>query len=179
MRQLIISGLGGQGVLFVTRLLADAALDMGLSVLISETHGMAQRGGNVISHLKVAPKDGGQPLVSPLIRPGRADILLALHQEAIKVHGHFLAPEGKAFVNSPCPVEKGYAFDATAAASTLSSPVSANVVLLGFASASGALFCEPDRIESVLKAYGGKRLDLSLRAFRIGCEAFRDPSTSH
>lgn len=179
MRQLIISGLGGQGVLFVTRLLADAALEMGLSVLISETHGMAQRGGNVISHLKVAPADGEQPLVSPLIRPGRADILLALHKEAVQVHGHFLAPDGKVFADSPDPVEKGYAFDATAAATTLNSPVSANLVLLGFAAASGMLFCRPEAIESVLKAYGGKRLDLSLRAFRMGCEAFRDPSASN
>lgn len=177
MQQLIISGLGGQGVLFVTRLLADAALDMGMSVLISETHGMAQRGGNVISHLKVSSKESGKPLVSPLIRPGRADILLALHSDAMQVHGHFLAPGGEVFVNSPRAIEKGQAFDAAAAASVLDSPVSANVVLLGFAAASGKLFCGPEQIESTLKAYGGKRMDLSLRAFQTGCRAFRDPST--
>lgn len=60
MQQVIVSGLGGQGVLFVSRLLAETALDMGYSALLSETHGMAQRGGNVISHLKIwRPEPGG------------------------------------------------------------------------------------------------------------------------
>ncbi len=171
MQQIIISGLGGQGVLFVTRLLADAALEMGLSVLISETHGMAQRGGNVISHLKVAPKDGDRPLVSPLIRPGRADILLALHSEAMTVHAHFLGPEGTAFANSVEDIPGALTLDATRLAAALASPVSANMALLGFAAASGKLFCGPERIESALRGYGGKRLDVSLRAFQAGCGA--------
>jgi indolepyruvate ferredoxin oxidoreductase beta subunit len=51
MQQIIISGVGGQGVLFVTRLLAEAAIKKGLAVFTSETHGMAQRGGTVLSHL--------------------------------------------------------------------------------------------------------------------------------
>ncbi|MCX5883025.1 MAG: 2-oxoacid:acceptor oxidoreductase family protein, partial [Deltaproteobacteria bacterium] len=49
-QQIIISGVGGQGVLFVTRLLAEAAMMKGYPVLTSETHGMAQRGGTVVSH---------------------------------------------------------------------------------------------------------------------------------
>ncbi|MEM5787999.1 MAG: 2-oxoacid:acceptor oxidoreductase family protein [Syntrophobacteraceae bacterium] len=171
MQQIIISGLGGQGVLFVTRLLADAALDMGLSVLISETHGMAQRGGNVISHLKVAPGEGAQPLASPLIRPGRADIFLGLHPEAMQVHGHYLAPNGNSFTNSP-DAGSGYSLDATATACALQSPVSANLVLLGFATASGKFFCNPERVEAVIRTLGGKRLDRSLAAFRAGWEAF-------
>ena len=51
-QQIIISGVGGQGVLFVTRLLAEAAINKGLAVFSSETHGMAQRGGTVLSHLE-------------------------------------------------------------------------------------------------------------------------------
>ncbi len=171
MQAIIISGLGGQGVLFVTRVLADAALDMGLSVLISETHGMAQRGGNVISHLKVARRNGEQVLVSPLIRPGRANIFLALHPEAMPVHGHYLAAEGFAVANSTEKIANARIIDATALAESISSPVSANMVLLGFAAASGKLFCGPDRIESALRSYGGKRLDASLNALRAGCGA--------
>ncbi len=57
-QQVVISGVGGQGVFFVTRLLAEAAIDKGLAVFISETHGMAERGGTVLSHLKV----GGFPV---------------------------------------------------------------------------------------------------------------------
>ena len=62
-QQVIISGVGGQGVLFVTRLLAEAAINKGLPVFTSETHGMAQRGGTVLSHFKVGD------FSSPLIRP--------------------------------------------------------------------------------------------------------------
>jgi indolepyruvate ferredoxin oxidoreductase beta subunit len=54
---LIICGLGGQGVLFLTRVLAQAALDKDLNIMGAETHGMAQRGGSVISHLKIGISD--------------------------------------------------------------------------------------------------------------------------
>src|SRR5512138_1009352 len=76
-QQLIISGVGGQGILFITRLLAETAIAKGLPVLTSETHGMPPRGGIVVSHLKV----GG--FASPLVRPGRADGLLALKAETV------------------------------------------------------------------------------------------------
>ena len=66
-QQIIVSGLGGQGALTLTRLLAEAAAAMGLSVITSETHGMAQRGGTVISMIKVGPFRG------PLIPAGEAD----------------------------------------------------------------------------------------------------------
>ncbi len=172
-QQIIISGLGGQGVLFITRLLAEAALDMGRRIFISETHGMAQRGGSVISHLKVGAENGEEPIASPLIRPGRADIMLSLHQEALAAHGHYLKTEGDAFCNTAGPSnEKFHAVDATAVASSLNSPVSANLVLLGFATASGKLFCGPGEIEPVLNRRGGKRGEASLRAFMSGLNLF-------
>jgi indolepyruvate ferredoxin oxidoreductase beta subunit len=92
--QIVISGVGGQGVLFVTRLLAQACMDQGRHVLTSETHGMAQRGGTVISHLKTGT------FSSPLIRPGKADLLVALKQENYAQHRGFLTPAGKALVNA-------------------------------------------------------------------------------
>ena len=79
-QQLIISGVGGQGILFVTRLLAETAIAAGMPVLTSETHGMAQRGGIVISHLKVGE------YTSPLVRPGQADGLLSLKGETVALH---------------------------------------------------------------------------------------------
>ncbi|MCQ3977126.1 MAG: hypothetical protein DPW09_27160 [Anaerolineae bacterium] len=51
--KLILAGLGGQGVVFLTRLLAQTAVALGHAVMVSETHGMSQRGGSVISHLKI------------------------------------------------------------------------------------------------------------------------------
>lgn len=170
MQQIIVSGLGGQGVLFVTKLLAETALDMEYSALLSETHGMAQRGGNVISHLKIWRKDAGAGAgyTSPLVRPGMADVLISLHPDAILAHGHFLKPGGIAFCNDP-QAEAACALDATAIACELGTPVSANLVLLGFAAGSGGLFCSPEHLEATLKRIGGKRLEASLQAFKAGC----------
>ena len=93
-QQLIISGVGGQGILFITRLLAETAIEKGFHVLTSETHGMAQRGGIVISHLKI----GG--FSSPLVRPGQADGLLALKPETVPLHRHFLNADGWIVANA-------------------------------------------------------------------------------
>jgi len=129
-QQIIISGLGGQGVLFITKLLAGAAMAGRFPVLTSETHGMAQRGGNVISYLKIGDFSG------PLIRPGTADVLIALKAESFAHHAYFLKPGGLAVVNSPGPVEDGryrvvYA-DAAALAEAAGNVRSENVAMLGF-----------------------------------------------
>lgn len=199
MQQIIVSGVGGQGVLFLTKLLAETALEMGYSALISETHGMAQRGGNVISHLKIgkrleresesvsatdAPED--IPFVSPLIRPGRADVLLSLHPDALSAHGFYLKPRGEAFCNSSegagekleMPLRKS-SLDAGKSAAELGSPISANLVLLGFAAGSGRLFCLPEQLVNTLKRHGGKRLEASLKAFQAGVEKGRQDSTAN
>lgn len=82
--QIVVLGLGGQGILFLTRVVAEAAIDEGHDVITAETHGMAQRGGAVESHLKI----GG--FESPLVRLGRADAALALdpsREDAAKGYG--------------------------------------------------------------------------------------------
>ena len=96
-QQIIVSGLGGQGALTVTRLLAEAAAALGLEVITSETHGMAQRGGTVISMVKVGPFRG------PLIPAGAADVGLFLHEKNLGVHRGYLAPGARVFVNSAAP----------------------------------------------------------------------------
>jgi indolepyruvate ferredoxin oxidoreductase beta subunit len=190
MQQIIVSGVGGQGVLFITKLLAETALDMGYSALISETHGMAQRGGNVISHLKIgkraeqdtrsdtagtAASSRESVFVSPLIRPGRADVLLSLHSDALLAHGFYLKPKGEAFCNCAEAGTSGPEMDACKSvldagriAAEIGSPISANLVLLGFAVGSGKLFCTPEQLENTLKRYSGKRLEMSLKAFLAG-----------
>ncbi|MHC1743023.1 MAG: indolepyruvate oxidoreductase subunit beta [Syntrophobacteraceae bacterium] len=176
MQQIIISGVGGQGILFVTKLLAETALRLGYSVLISETHGMAQRGGNVISHLKVQRRDASlaerAPLTSPLVRPGRADVLLALHPDAPAAHGFYLKPGGVLLLNDRSAETPG-TIDATAIAAELGSAVAANLVMLGFATGSGVLFCDPESIRETLVGSGGKRLESSLAAFSAGWEEAR------
>ena len=129
-QQIIISGLGGQGVLFITKLLAGAAMADDLPVLTSETHGMAQRGGNVISYLKIGAFSG------PLIRPATADALIALKAESFAHHSYFLKPGGLAVVNSPAPVEdekyRVFSGDAQALAEKAGNVRSENVAMLGF-----------------------------------------------
>jgi indolepyruvate ferredoxin oxidoreductase beta subunit len=183
MQQIAISGVGGQGILFITKLLAETALEMGCSILISETHGMAQRGGNVISHLKVSsrePSGEGQGdksgpslhtgrFFSPLIRPGRADILMVLHPDGLKAHGFYLRPEGNIFCNTSDDAGN-WSLDATRIAADLGSPISANLVLLGFAAGSASLFCKPGEVREILKRHGGKRLEAALRAFDAGVD---------
>ena len=99
-QQIVVSGIGGQGVLFVTRILAEAAIEKGMEVLTSETHGMAMRGGTVISHVKVGP------FTSPLIRAGQADIGLFLHAGNLEVHRGFLKPGGLIYMNAAQSAER-------------------------------------------------------------------------
>ncbi|ROR03080.1 2-oxoacid:acceptor oxidoreductase family protein [Desulfosoma caldarium] len=180
-QQIAVSGLGGQGVLFVTKLLAEAALRKDLSVLVSETHGMAQRGGHVIGHLKVFTYDAhtapcttdaliSSPLTSPLIRPGCADVLLALHQESLETHGYLLRPDGQVFCHRSPPKAPGD-IDAVGLAKKLGNAVAANMVLLGYAVAQGALFCSIEDLTAVLAQTAGTRAALSLKALEAGAQA--------
>ncbi len=165
-QQIIVSGLGGQGAVTLTRLLGEAALLLGLPVLTSETHGMAQRGGTVVSMVKVGPFRG------PLIPLGAADVGLFLHPGNLAVHGGYLKPGGLAVVNSPNPGEY-LQVDATGVAAREGlPPVSANLVLLGFAVGRGGLFCAPGLLEDVMERLTPPRfLDGSLKAWRAGLAA--------
>ena len=182
MRQLIvISGVGGQGVLFVTRILAEAAIMKGFSVFTSETHGMAQRGGTVLSHLKVGD------FSSPLIRPGNAIGLLALKVKSFFQHGYFLKPSAWAAVNSREDVIAGpefsaYTIDAENLAQRIHNPKSVNLILLGFALAAisetteNSLFCNLEDIKTVLQHRLAKKkqmLDEAVKAIETGFNGFR------
>lgn len=128
--QIVISGVGGQGVLFITGLLATTCMYKGAHVLTSETHGMAQRGGTVISHLKIGE------YASPLIRPGSADLLVVLKSENLIQHQEFLKPGGSAIINSASATEplKDYSLttiDAEQLARDENNPGSVNLYMLG------------------------------------------------
>ncbi len=182
-QQIVISGVGGQGVLFVTRLLAEAAISKSFQVFTSETHGMAQRGGTVISHLKVGD------FSSPLIRPFAADGMLALKAENITQHGFYLKPGGWLVVNSangkipePDVSADSFATDADRLAQEINNPKSVNLVLLGYALATISsptgerrkLFCSREDIEAVLKkGLAAKKvvLDASLKSLEAGFKA--------
>lgn len=161
-QQIVVSGIGGQGVLFVTRVLAEAAIEMGLEVLTSETHGMAMRGGTVISHVKVGP------FTSPLIRKGQADIGLFLHAGNLEIHRGFLKPGGLIYINREKNGD-GESIDATRLAREQGALVIANLVLMGFAVRQGRLFCDAATIEAVLTRISpAGQLETNLAGFRLG-----------
>ena len=184
-QQLIISGVGGQGVLFVTRLLAEAAINKGLPVFTSETHGMAQRGGTVLSHFKVGD------FSSPLIRPRQADALLLLKAENLAAHGNFLKSGGWVVSNSGTDISQDNEItvddiDADSLAQEIGNPKAVNLIVLGFALARAGkiknkedklLFCTIADIESVLENRFGKNkkmLGASLKALQAGYKDLTD-----
>ncbi len=92
---IIIAGVGGQGNLLASYVIAKAAVDQGFSVITSETFGASQRGGAVASHLRIAKEHLG-----PVIPEGQCDILIGFEPlEALRYVGRFMAPNGIAIVN--------------------------------------------------------------------------------
>jgi len=160
--QIAITGRGGQGVLFLTRILTECALELGLEVIASETHGMAMRGGSVISTLKVGSFRG------PLIRSGQADVMLVLDEGSMETFFHLLAPEGTLFLNAPNS-STFLAIDATGLAAGIGSPLMANLVLLGFALRHDKLYCDYSLTQEVTGRISPARFrEANLKALQVG-----------
>ena len=163
--QIAITGRGGQGVLFLTRILSECALEMGLEGIASETHGMAMRGGSVISTLKVGSYRG------PLIGSGRADAMLVLDPGSYDTFAHLLSPRGVAFLNTAASNAHPH-IDATGLAAKMGSPLMSNLVLLGFALGYDKLFCTFSRVEELTGKISPPRFkEANLRALKLGYSA--------
>lgn len=91
---ILVAGVGGQGILLTSDILAEVAFEEGYDVKKSEVHGMAQRGGSVISEVRF-----GEKVYSPLIKKGQADFLLGLEKLETLRFLHYLKPEGLLVVN--------------------------------------------------------------------------------
>jgi len=194
MMKIVIAGVGGQGTLLASRLLAEAAINTGLGVNIGETYGMAQRGGPVMGHVQI----GGGAL-NPQIRRGEADALLGFEPaEAVRRGVTYLKEGGLAIVNTrvtaPVEVISGMVpypdlgrmmrllrkvtknvrcFDATGLAEEAGDPITTNIVMLGALTASGALPYREEVVVSTIKA--GLRpqfIDLNMKAFELGKKAY-------
>ena len=168
-RDIVLCGTGGQGTVLASRLLATAAMRKGLPVKTAETIGMAQRGGSVLSHVRV-----GEGVASPLVGSGRADVILAFEPAEAARQLRLLSPGGAVVVsNRPVvPVSAvtggpaydldavmGYlegavknltVVDADAAARELGSAKVLNVLLLGAAARTGALGFTVDEVRAAV-----------------------------
>ena len=145
----LIVGVGGQGTLFAGKVIGEVAEASGLSVKQSEVHGMAQRGGSVVTYVRI-----GEQVISPLVEKGEADIIVSFEQLEALRWIEFLKPNGTVIVNeqmiSPMPVIIGAAkypadvfdrldragvqtvrVDAPAIAAQSGNPKAVNIVLLG------------------------------------------------
>lgn len=91
---ILVVGIGGQGVMTATEILSEAALSLGFDAKKTEVAGMAQRGGVVTSHLRFGPK-----VLSPQISPGEADIILAFEPAEALRWSHYLKPGGEILAN--------------------------------------------------------------------------------
>ena len=105
-KDILIVGVGGQGTLLASRILGNLAISQGHDVKLSEVHGMAQRGGSVVTHVRF-----GDKVYAPTVDAGSADIIIAFEKlEALRWIGK-LKPNGKMFVNTqeipPMPVITG------------------------------------------------------------------------
>jgi len=184
----LLAGVGGQGVLLASETLAMAAMAEGLEVKQSEVHGVAQRGGSVVSHVRFGPR-----VHSPLIRCGEAHALYAGEQLEALRYAHYLEPGGLIVMDdrvikpiqlspdnaTPYPEGvpeflrgKGYevrVFPALTAAVELGEKRCANVVLLGLLSTHLPL-SHGSWQEALRRRFPEQLLELNLRAFEAGRE---------
>lgn len=173
----VLSGLGGQGILFMTRVVAQAALERGFEVTVAETHGMAQRGGSVLSHIRLGP------VRSSLVRAGTARFLMALEENEAYRNLPFLARGGSLYANAPkadFPRKevKGYiarmgmrsrAFQAGGLALGLGAPMAANLSLLGFFAAFAEGPLTPGDLRRTIDRISPARFrEMNLRVFEAG-----------
>lgn len=166
---ILITGIGGQGTVLASRLLAAAALESGLFVRTSETIGMAQRGGSVVSHVRISSEEK-----SSIIPFYKADLLIAFDQiEALRSIKR-LNPDGKLIVNinrmSPL-IEELNEFnpimvDGYTIAEQSGSYKAVNTVMIGAAIKHGLLDFDAEFMKEVIKNnIPQKYLDLNIKAF--------------
>ncbi len=183
-QNLIIAGVGGQGILTIARAISDAAVTCGLEVKQAEVHGMSQRGGAVQSHLRLADR----PIHSDIIPAGRVDVLISAEPLESLRYAHALAPGGVAVVSSNATINIGnyppiesvldrvgalpvhVVVDADRLARAAGSTRSSNVVMLGAASVRLAVpFDAVDRaVASMFADKGEKVVEANRRALRLG-----------
>lgn len=161
-QQIIVSGIGGQGVLFLTRVIAQMAVNKRIPVLTSETHGMAQRGGTVLSTIKIGN------FSSPLIRTGQADLGLLLWESNLPVHQSLMKDTGNWIINSTLPGSE-IRIDAADIARNLGNAVLLNLVLLGIAIKEEKIAFSATDCQTAIKQLAPARfVEQNLEAFQLG-----------
>ncbi|MBQ7384184.1 MAG: indolepyruvate oxidoreductase subunit beta [Clostridia bacterium] len=186
-KNIMIVGVGGQGTLLTSRIIGKTAMEMGYDVKISEVHGMAQRGGSVVTFVRF-----GEKVNEPVVEEGQADVIIAFERLEALRYSHFLKKDGVLVVNDcridPMTVVIGakeypeniieglrkthsvYTIDGQKVALELGNSKVLNSVVLGYA----AGFIGFDRqtwLDVVESTVPAKTIEINKKAFIYGYEA--------
>ncbi len=184
---IVLSGVGGQGIISLANVLANAVTRSGNNVIVAETHGLSQRGGSVIVHVRLGDVE------APLIPPGAGDFMISLDPLEAARYSNYLKPGSKLLIEeniTPPPLPgveipslqqvveylKTAGFNplivpAVVEASRLGNPLGANMFMLGVAFGQGLLdgFVEQEHIEEAIRNLLRKP-EKNIQVFRKGIE---------
>lgn len=183
-KNIMIVGVGGQGTLLTSRILGKLAIRAGYDVKLSEVHGMAQRGGSVVTFVRY-----GKSVAEPIVEEGQADVLIAFERLEALRYLHFLKKDGVVIVNDwridPITVVTGAAsypdgildtlkeqrdtivVEATKEAKKMGAPRAFNVIVLG-AAARHMGFEKEDWISVIETTVPPKTIEVNKKAFEAG-----------
>ncbi|MBO5199539.1 MAG: indolepyruvate oxidoreductase subunit beta [Lachnospiraceae bacterium] len=183
-KNIMIVGVGGQGTLLTSRILGGLAIQAGYDVKLSEVHGMAQRGGSVVTFVRY-----GEEVAEPIVEEGQADVLIAFERLEALRYAHFLKKDGVIVVNDqridPMPVVIGaaeypeniienlkqtcrvYEVDAMAEAKRLGNSRVFNLIVLGIA-AQHMDYSKDEWMKVIETTVPKKTIEINKAAFEIG-----------
>lgn len=183
-KNIMIVGVGGQGTLLTSRILGGIALQAGYDVKLSEVHGMAQRGGSVVTYVRY-----GDQVAEPIVEEGQADVLIAFERLEAKRYAHFLKKDGALVVNDqridPITVVTGaasypnniieelkekykvYTVDAMEEARKLGNTKVFNIIVLGIA-AQHMDYAKEDWLQVIENTVPPKTVEMNKKAFEVG-----------
>ncbi len=183
-KNIMIVGVGGQGTLLTSRILGGLATAGGYDVKLSEVHGMAQRGGSVVTFVRYGGK-----VAEPIVEEGQADVLIAFERLEALRYAHFLKKDGALIINDwridPIPVVTGaasypegiietlrkdhkvYTVNATEEAKKLGNPKVFNLIVLGIA-AQHMDFTREEWYDVIADTVPQKTIEINREAFDVG-----------
>jgi indolepyruvate ferredoxin oxidoreductase beta subunit len=181
---IMVVGVGGQGTLLTSRIIGKCALGAGYDVKLSEVHGMAQRGGSVVTFVRF-----GEVVYEPVVEEGSVDVLISFERLEALRYAHFLKPDGKIIVNDcridPMTVVIGaktypegiieqlskdhavFSIDGGKIALELGNSKVLNSVVLGLA-AKHIGFSEDEWLKVLSETVPQKTVDINVSAFKAG-----------
>jgi indolepyruvate ferredoxin oxidoreductase beta subunit len=187
-RNIVLAGVGGQGILLLAEILGSAAVEDGLNVRVSEIHGMAQRGGAVVSNVRI-----GEKTLAPTILEGTADAIVGLEPMEALRNIKYASNKALILINTtvtkPGVTSRSMAYpsletilgkirvfsenimtiDATDIARTLGNVAVQNIVMIGGLAATGKLPLKLETIRNSIRASINERyVEINLKAFEAG-----------